>query len=96
MKGQFEKRIISSLPENWIDIDKETPIRNLILKLVVEAQKELPEIIIRKDGLVILKDTDYDHDIILGQMNMEAYKNIEEARKSLKKFEKWFGSEEVK
>jgi len=56
-----------------------------------EVRKDLPKIYIDKDGLVSLRDPDYDHDIILGQMCREATKNIEEARKSIAKFEKWFG-----
>ena len=105
MKGEFEKRMLNvkeELQKYWnkpiqkFDTQIIVDVNHALdedLKVIDEARKDLPEIIIRFDGVVILRDADYDHDIILGQMNMEAYKNVEEARKSLKKFDNWFGDE---
>lgn len=99
MKGKFEKQIkeMSVGSPNTVKVNfyHTTALirKKVMLEIVDEARKDLPEIIIRKDGLVILRDDDYDHDILLGRMNLEASKNVEEARKSLKKFEKWFGGE---
>ena len=88
-EGEFKKLI----RENY-GVSK--PLCFAMEDWVDEAQKDLPKIYIDKDGLVSLRDADYDHDIILGQMCREATKNIEEARKSIAKFSKWFGGGDTK